>query len=61
MSVRLVSLRGLCRLIWDDTLRRVHNVGFLVERLIYMSLVKQTPTFDMLPVRCHELETVVET
>ena len=29
-----ISLRGVRRLIWVDTLRRVHNVGFLVERLI---------------------------
>ena len=28
-----ISLRGLRKLIWFDTLRRVHNVGFLVERL----------------------------
>ena len=29
-----ISLRGLHRLIWLDALRRDHNVGFLVERLI---------------------------
>ena len=29
-----ISLRGVRRLIWVDTLRRAHNVGFLVERLI---------------------------
>ena len=29
----VISLRGLPRLIWIDTLRRVHNVSFLVERL----------------------------
>ena len=28
-----ISLRGMLRLIWVDTLRRVHNVGFLVGRL----------------------------
>ena len=33
MSVR-VSLRGMFRLIRDDTLRRGHNVGFLAGRLI---------------------------
>ena len=27
---------GLHRLIWFDTLRRVHNVGFLTERLIHL-------------------------
>ena len=32
MSAR-ISLRGLRRLIWVDTLRSVHNGGFLVERL----------------------------
>ena len=35
VSVR-VSLRGMLRLIRVDTLRRVHNVDFLVERLIYI-------------------------
>ena len=34
MSVQ-VSQRGMLRLIQIDTLRRLHNVGFLVERLIY--------------------------
>ena len=29
-----ISLLGLRMLIWIDTLRRVHNVGYLVERLI---------------------------
>ena len=33
VSVR-VSLRGILRLIRIDTLRRVHNLGFLVIRLI---------------------------
>ena len=33
MSI-LVSLRSMLRLIRIDTLRRVHNVGFLVGRLI---------------------------
>ena len=28
-----ISLRGLRRLIWVDTLRRGHNVGFLAGRL----------------------------
>ena len=28
-----ISLRGMRRLIWVDTLRRSHNVGFLAERL----------------------------
>ena len=31
-----VSLRGKLMLIRVDTLRIVHNVGFLVERLIYI-------------------------
>ena len=35
MSVR-VSLRGMLRLIRVDTLRRVHNVGFLVDWVINM-------------------------
>ena len=35
VSVR-ISLRGLRRLIWIDALRRVNNVGFLVERLIFI-------------------------
>ena len=33
MSVR-ISLYNMLRLVRTDTLRRVHNVGFLVERLI---------------------------
>ena len=33
MSVR-VSLSRMLRLIRVDTFRRVHNIGFLVERLI---------------------------
>ena len=36
MPVR-VSLHGMLRLISVDTLRRVHNVGFLAERLICYS------------------------
>ena len=31
-----ISLHGLRRLIRIETLRRDHNVGFLVERLIYL-------------------------
>ena len=38
MSVR-VSLRGMLRLIRVDTLRRVHNVDFLAERLMYSVIV----------------------
>ena len=34
-----ISLRGLCRLIWVDTLRRVYNVGFLVGRFIYECVI----------------------
>ena len=30
----MISLRGLRRLIWVDTLVRGHNVGFLAGRLI---------------------------
>ena len=37
LSVR-VSLRGIFRLIRADTLRRVHNVGFLVGRLLCIYL-----------------------
>ena len=37
MSIR-VSLRGMLKLIRDDTLRRVHNVCFLAGRLIYESV-----------------------
>ena len=29
-----ISLRGLRRLIWVDSLNIVYNIGFLVERLI---------------------------
>ena len=36
MSVR-VSLRGMLNPIRVDTSRRLHNVGFLAERLIYVS------------------------
>ena len=35
-----ISLRRLRRLIWVDTLRRVYNVGFLVERLIYIDQIR---------------------
>ena len=38
MFVR-ISLRGMLRLIRVDTLRTVHNVGFLLERLIFQSLL----------------------
>ena len=31
----MVSLRGMLKLIRFDTLRRVHNVGFLAGRLIF--------------------------
>ena len=34
MSIR-VDLRGMLRLIRVDTLRRVHNVGFLTGRVIW--------------------------
>ena len=37
VSVR-VSLRDMLRLIRVDTLRRVHNVGFLAGRLKYIIL-----------------------
>ena len=36
------SLHGLRRLIWVDTLRKVHNVGFLVERLICIHVTVAT-------------------
>ena len=39
MSAR-ITLRRLRRLILVDTLRRIHNVCFLVERLIYTYLVQ---------------------
>ena len=32
-----ISLRGLCRLIWVDTLRRDRYVGFLAGRLTCMN------------------------
>ena len=38
MSIR-VSLRGMLRLIRGDTLRKVHNAGFLVQRLMYCEIV----------------------
>ena len=38
MSVR-VSLRGMLRLIRFDTLHRMHDVGFFVERLKYVRIV----------------------
>ena len=31
----------MLKLIWVDTLRRVHNDGFLVERLIYTFLLQE--------------------
>ena len=31
-----MSLRGMLRLILVDILRRVHNVGFLVDHMIYV-------------------------
>ena len=31
-----ISLRGLRRLIWVNTLRRGHNVGFLAGTVLYM-------------------------
>ena len=40
MSVR-ISLRGMLRLIWIDFLRKVQNVGFLVERLKYIYRKKE--------------------
>ena len=33
----MISLRGMLRVIRFDTLRRVNNVGFLVELLNYMN------------------------
>ena len=38
MYVR-ISLRGMLRLVQVDTLRRVHNVGFLVEWLTYIYII----------------------
>ena len=40
VSKRII-LRGLRRLIAVDTFRRVHNIGFLVERLIYSHSLNQ--------------------
>ena len=37
-----ISLHGLYRLIWIDTLRRIHNVGFLVRRLICVRFYLRT-------------------
>ena len=39
-----ISLRGMLRLIRVDTLRRVHNVGFLAGRLICLNTEKQEDT-----------------
>ena len=40
-----ISLRRLCMLIWINTLRRVHNVGFLLGRLILSTTVTNTLRF----------------
>ena len=45
MSAR-VSLRGMLRLIRVDTLRRFHNVGFLVKRLIFNPFPHTTHAAD---------------
>ena len=42
MSIR-VSLCGMLRLIRVDTLRNVHNVGFLARRLIYVYIRGSIP------------------
>ena len=44
-----ISLRELSRLNWVDTLRRYHNVCFLVELLICMSRMKQQCRLDGSP------------
>ena len=38
-----ISLRGLRRLIWVDTLRIVHNVVFFMERFIYLCRIFHKP------------------
>ena len=43
VSVR-ISLHGLCRLIWVNTLRRVHNIGFLVEKAHIMNYFRYVKT-----------------
>ena len=45
MSAR-ISLRGMLRLIRIDTLRRVHNVGFLVIRLFFIFTNAFTPPYE---------------
>ena len=40
--VGIISLPGMRRLIWVDTLRRVHNVDFLMERLIWCLILLST-------------------
>ena len=40
-----VSLRGMLRLIRVDTLRRVHNVGFLAGRLNLLIHIFQVRTY----------------
>ena len=42
-----ISLRGILRLIRIDTLRRVHNVGFLTKQLKYFRI--KTRTAGMVP------------
>ena len=56
-----ISLRGLNMLIWVDTLRRVHNVGFLVERFIYVLNLQVTKLIsDYLYVHSHEIQEKFE-
>ena len=49
MSIR-VSLRGMHRLMRVDTLRKVHTVGFLVERLNFF-IYSYNSNFDSVVVR----------
>ena len=51
MYVR-VSLRGMLRLIRVDTLRRVHNVGFLAGRLICNFLTQYLNCFPKINTIC---------
>ena len=55
MSVR-ASLRGMLSLIRVDTVRRIHNVGILAERLIYRSDCADATQAD-LDLHCSQTST----
>ena len=55
-----ISLRGMLRLIRVDTLRKVHNVGFLAIRLILrFSLLNTENKLSKLPASTVETSLVV--